>query len=106
MSPLAISTGWPGYDRNPLPEDRSPLVHYQEYQGTRDVAAFLTVPAAIEYQASHDWDAQRERCHQLAMETQRRVFVRSLVWNHSVPIVANSLGSWWPCLYPMGKSLH
>lgn len=73
MVPLTISTGWPGCKFNELPNGRSSLVHYQEYQGTRDIAAFLTVPSAIEYQATHGWDFQRERCHQLAIETQKRI---------------------------------
>ena len=73
MWPITISMGWPGCDFNPVTNNRSSLVHYQEYQGTRDIAAFLTVPAAIEFQANHDWEAQRERCHRLAMETNQRI---------------------------------
>jgi isopenicillin-N epimerase len=37
-----------------------------EKQGTRDPSAYLTVPAAIEWQREHDWDAVRKRCHELA----------------------------------------
>lgn len=73
MAPLTISTGWPRCGFNQIPTGSSSLVHYQEYQGTRDIAAFLAVPAAIEYQAKHDWEAQRERCHQLAVETEQRI---------------------------------
>ena len=73
LNPLAISMGWLGCINNPVPEGKSSLVHYQEYQGTRDVAAFLSVPAAIQYQQEHDWEAQRQRCHALAVETQRRI---------------------------------
>ena len=35
------------------------------WQGTRDPAAYLSVPAAIDFQAEHDWPAVRERCHAL-----------------------------------------
>lgn len=41
-----------------------------EWQGTRDIAAYLTVPAAIDYQLQHDWDRIRATCHQLALEAQ------------------------------------
>jgi len=37
-------------------------------QGTRDEAAYLAVPAAIEFQRERDWDAVRERCRALAAE--------------------------------------
>ncbi|MBI4350349.1 MAG: aminotransferase class V-fold PLP-dependent enzyme [Elusimicrobia bacterium] len=43
------------------------------WQGTRDLSAFLAVPAAIEFQARHGWDRVRGDCHALAAETLRRV---------------------------------
>jgi isopenicillin-N epimerase len=39
------------------------------YQGTRDPAAYLAVPAAIRFQAEHGWDHIQARCHQLADRT-------------------------------------
>ena len=54
IEPLVIS--W-DYD--------TPFVTRHGWQGTRDPAALLAVPAAIDFQAEHDWPAARERCHEL-----------------------------------------
>jgi isopenicillin-N epimerase len=45
--------------------DESPFAERHRWQGTRDPAAYLSVPAAIDFQAEHDWPAVRERCHAL-----------------------------------------
>ncbi|OQA46882.1 MAG: Isopenicillin N epimerase [Chloroflexi bacterium ADurb.Bin325] len=69
LDPLVISWGV-GYE--PV-NGRSSLVAWQEPQGTRDPSAFLSVPAAIRFQAEHDWDAVRARCHALAVATRARI---------------------------------
>jgi isopenicillin-N epimerase len=51
----------------------TPFVDYHEWQGTRDMAAFLATPAAIDFQAEHDWDRVRAECYALAVETRRRI---------------------------------
>lgn len=42
------------------------------WQGTNDPAAYLAVPAAIDFLAEHGWAAVRSRCHAIAAETRRR----------------------------------
>jgi isopenicillin-N epimerase len=49
------------------------LIRRHQYQGTRDLAAYLSVPAAIDFQRKFNWDAVREECHLLAQETQMRI---------------------------------
>jgi isopenicillin-N epimerase len=49
-----------------------------EKQGTRDPAAYLTVPDAIEWQQAHDWDTVRERCRGLAARTPERLGLEPL----------------------------
>jgi isopenicillin-N epimerase len=61
---LPISWGWQG--------DHT-FVSRNERQGTRDIAPYLATPAAIRFQAEHDWDAVRARCHELAREARSRV---------------------------------
>jgi isopenicillin-N epimerase len=68
LEPLVVSWGWEADRPGP-----SPFVDWHEWQGTRDLAAYLSVPAAIRFQAEHAWDDVRRRCHALATETRRRI---------------------------------
>jgi len=58
IHPLVFSWGYEG-------DDPSFMLRHEQ-QGTRDPSAYLTVPAAIEWQAEHEWDVVRKRCHDLA----------------------------------------
>jgi selenocysteine lyase/cysteine desulfurase len=75
VEPLVISWGWEPERTNLLNLDRatSRLVLENEWQGTRDPAAYLSVPAAIQFQAEHDWPRVRAECHELLREARWRV---------------------------------
>jgi isopenicillin-N epimerase len=47
-------------------EPGSTFLERNRWQGTRDPSALLALPAAIDFQETHDWDAVRRRCHELA----------------------------------------
>jgi isopenicillin-N epimerase len=73
IEPLVVSWGWEEDrpDRSGRPV-RS-FVNEQEWQGTRDPAAFLSVPAAIQFQAEHDWPRVRAECHELLRDVGQRL---------------------------------
>ena len=61
LEPLVVSWGW--QSENP---SGSRFIDEQEWQGTRDIAAYLAVPAAIRFQKEHDWARVQHECHALA----------------------------------------
>lgn len=70
IHPLVISWGYEGDDPS--------FLSRHEKQGTRDPSAYLTVPAAIEWQREHGWDAVRERCHSLARRARNELGLEPL----------------------------
>ncbi len=66
IEPIIVGHGW-------LPDQVSdaPLVDYVEQFGTRELAGFLTAPAALTYMEEHDWPAVRQRCHAMALAAKR-----------------------------------
>ncbi|HUZ82302.1 MAG TPA: aminotransferase class V-fold PLP-dependent enzyme [Gaiellaceae bacterium] len=56
IDPLVVSWDW---------VDGAAFHQVHRWQGTRDPSAYLAVPAAIDFQAEHDWPAVRRRCHEL-----------------------------------------
>jgi isopenicillin-N epimerase len=74
LQPLVISWGWGDEVLAPDPTmGETEFIRLHQWQGTRDIAAFLATPAAIRFQADHDWPAVRAACHALASETRRRL---------------------------------
>jgi isopenicillin-N epimerase len=68
LEPLVVSWGWRSDRPGP-----SRFVDEYEWQGTRDIAAYLTVPAAIEFMHEHDWPAVQRACHDLARAGRDRI---------------------------------
>jgi isopenicillin-N epimerase len=60
LEPLIVSWGWESERPGP-----SRFVDEQQWQGTRDPAAYLAVPAAIRFMADHHWPRVQGRCHAL-----------------------------------------
>ncbi len=68
VEPLVVSWGW-----RPEKPGPSRFVQEQEWQGTREIAAYLAVPAAIQFMQEHDWERVRAECHALACYVQERI---------------------------------
>jgi isopenicillin-N epimerase len=68
LDPLVVSWGYQGEKPGP-----SQFIDYHEWQGTRDLAAFLSVPTAIKFQQEHHWHTVQERCHNLAMRAREKI---------------------------------
>ncbi|HSJ56459.1 MAG TPA: aminotransferase class V-fold PLP-dependent enzyme, partial [Anaerolineae bacterium] len=68
LEPLVVSWGWEPEQTTLLSLDTarvSPFILQHEWQGTRDISAYLTVPAAIRFQEEHGWPRVRQECHAL-----------------------------------------
>ncbi len=61
VKPLVVSWGWEA-----LNPGTSQFIDWHQYTGTRDLSAFLSVPAAIAFQERHAWPEIQAGCHRLA----------------------------------------
>lgn len=68
IEPLVVSWGW-----RPEKPARARFVQEQEWQGTRDIAAYLATPRAIQFLEENDWDRVRAECHALAKYAQEKI---------------------------------
>ena len=65
---LVVSWGWESDITG-----KSQFLDYHQWQGTRDMTAFLTVPFAIQYLKSLDWPTLTQMSHHLMVEFQRDI---------------------------------
>jgi isopenicillin-N epimerase len=70
VQPLIVSWGW---GENKYYSSGSEFLDYLQWWGTRDPSAYLTVPAAIQFQADHNWSEVRKDCHQLVLQAVNRI---------------------------------
>jgi isopenicillin-N epimerase len=70
MDPFIVSWG-----TNPTPEiaTGSRFIDILQWTGTKDPAAALSVPAAIQFMKDHNWDEVRGQCHSLLRQAIERV---------------------------------
>jgi isopenicillin-N epimerase len=68
LEPLVVSWGW-----EPETLAASRFIDEHEFQGTKDIAAYLTVPAAIRFMAEHNWPNVQRACHELVRYARQRI---------------------------------
>lgn len=62
VEPLVVSWGW-GEDRQCTAG--SDFLDYYQWLGTDDYSAYLSIPAAIQFQKDNNWPQVRRQCHNL-----------------------------------------
>jgi isopenicillin-N epimerase len=70
IEPLVVS--W-GYCADEKTTTGSQYLDYLEWTGTRDPAAMLAIPAAIQFMQDYRWDEVRLNCHELLSQAVRRI---------------------------------
>jgi len=70
VEPLVVSWGWEG---DPVLKTGSAFFDSLQWVGTDDPAAYLSVPAALQFQAEHDWPAVVQGCHALVRQALQRI---------------------------------
>ena len=68
LEPLVVSHGWEREEPGP-----SQFQAYFTWVGTIDPAAYLSVPAAIDFHVQNDWADVRRACNQLLKESEQRI---------------------------------
>ena len=68
LEPLVVSWGYQAEKPS-----ASRFVDEQEWTGTRDIAAYLTTPEAIQFYQVHRWEDVRLQCHALVQQARERI---------------------------------
>jgi isopenicillin-N epimerase len=64
LEPLVISWGW---GENSPYRTGSSFIDQLEWWGTKDPAAYLSVPASIDFQVEHNWPERLSQCQRILM---------------------------------------
>ncbi|HEX8268339.1 MAG TPA: aminotransferase class V-fold PLP-dependent enzyme [Flavobacterium sp.] len=86
LDPLVVSWGYES--ANP---GESQFLDYHEQQGTNDISAFLTAPAAIKFLEENDWKIESSECRKLILSNYLR-FCNLLGAKPICPVTEEFLG--------------
>ncbi|RZJ31351.1 MAG: aminotransferase class V-fold PLP-dependent enzyme [Flavobacterium sp.] len=97
LDPLVVSWGY----ESDFP--KSQFLDYHEFNGTRDMSAFLTAPAAIRFLEENDWEAKSAECKKMILDNYQRFC--DLLGTHPIcPITSEFLGQM--CSIPVNTTKH
>ena len=68
IHPLVVSWGWESEN----PSD-SQFLDWHEWQGTRDMSAFLTIPEAVKFMDDNDWPNVSRKCRKMVIQTRNQL---------------------------------
>ncbi len=68
LEPLVVSWGW-----EPVQSSGSTFIDHHEYQGTREIAAPLSVPTAIQFYQENDWNTVRKECYEMVRKARPEI---------------------------------
>ena len=68
IHPLVVSWGWESEN----PSD-SQFLDWHEWQGTRDMSAFLTIPEAVKFMDDNDWPNVSRKCREMVIQTRNQL---------------------------------
>ncbi|WP_395057404.1 aminotransferase class V-fold PLP-dependent enzyme [Flavobacterium sp.] len=86
LEPLVVSWGYES-----LIPGESQFLDYHEYQGTRDISAFLCTPTVVSFLEKNNWKQKSEDCKQIVLDNYQR-FCDLLGTNPICPITSEFLG--------------
>ena len=77
IQPYLKSWGWgeefPEFKNSTEKKTNSRFQNIFQWQGTRDMSAFICVPAAIEFQRLYKWTEIRDRCNKMIIDARNRI---------------------------------
>ncbi len=86
IDPLVVSWGY----QSETPS-KSQFLDYHEYQGTRDISAFLTAPACIEFLKENNWNQKAAESKKLILENYKN-FCNLVGSSPICPVTSEFLG--------------
>jgi isopenicillin-N epimerase len=86
LNPLIV--GW-GYES--VAPGESQFLDYQEYQGTREISAFLCTPKVVDFLEENNWKTKAKECRQIVLNNYQR-FCDLLNTHPLCPITEEFLG--------------